>query len=369
MDQALQVTQLQVKNFRCFSQATFEFSSPITLIDGVNGSGKTSLLEALHYLCYLRSFRTHTPRELVHFGQDGFFIKGSFTNDHAVNNEIQVGFSNKKRLVKVNKKAVCSYKELMDHYRVVTLTEDDLGLIKGGPDGRRLFIDQALLLQDPTFLTTIRTMKKVLDNRNKLLQSGSIDQDSYQIWTQQLWEQTRAVQKRRNELLGWFEKKVNELLKKHFKESLKVAFTYKSKKIGLESTYEDFLASEVAGLKVEELRYGRSLFGAHLDDFTINFQDRRSKTYASRGQQKLIAVLLKVAQMCQLAAQKGPSIFLLDDFMTDFDENRVEILLSIMGQLNNQLIFTTPAQKGFLEQKLLSMGGHCLKLTNRKDGT
>ena len=107
----------------------------------------------MHYLCYLRSFRTHLPQELVQFGQDNFFIKARLENGNAADGyDLQVGFSNKKRLVKVNNKSIASYKELLDYYRIVTITEDDLGLIKDGPEERRLFIDQAIMLADPEFL-------------------------------------------------------------------------------------------------------------------------------------------------------------------------------------------------------------------------
>ena len=74
----VRITNLQIKNFRCFGSLDLAFDNPITLIEGINGTGKTSLLEALHYLCYLRSFRTHLPQELVQFGHDNFFIKAHY---------------------------------------------------------------------------------------------------------------------------------------------------------------------------------------------------------------------------------------------------------------------------------------------------
>src|SRR5471030_434878 len=111
---SLQLTTIQIKHFRCFAGTTIAFDSPIVLVEGNNGSGKTSLLEALHYLCYLRSFRTHTPRDLIQAGADGFFIKASFDqqiNQQSFTHNVQVGFSGKKRLVKMNEQSVSSYKE------------------------------------------------------------------------------------------------------------------------------------------------------------------------------------------------------------------------------------------------------------------
>src|SRR5437868_6298202 len=99
---------------------------------------------------------------------------------------------------------------------------------------------------------------------------------------------------------------------------------------------------------MEETRVGHSLFGAHLDDFLIHFQDKKSKNYSSRGQQKLIVLLVKIAQIQQLLHSKGPVILLLDDFMTDFDEQRCRLLLDLLFDLKIQLIFTVPTGTHFL---------------------
>jgi len=361
----LQLTSIQIKQFRCFEGTTITFAAPIVLVQGNNGSGKTSLLEALHYLCYLRSFRTHSPRDLIRSGADGFFIKALFDQSiegQSLTHEVQVGFSGKKRLVKMNQQAVISYKELIDHYRIITLTEDDLQLINLGPDVRRAFIDQAILLHEPDFITTLKAYKNSMENRNKLLMLGGRDKDSYDVWTQQMWEKACMIQERRQSLLHKIQQEVNELLAHHFAaEALSIEFGYGAKKMG-QSSFEEFLG-ENADLYAQEVRFGRSLFGAHLDDFTIKFQNRKSKNFASRGQQKLIIVLIKIAQIKQLGALKGPAVFLLDDFMTDFDIPRAQTLMGILNGLESQLIFTSPIAQGAFEQSLVEQGAQRINLT------
>src|SRR3989338_5981269 len=128
------IQRLQLKNFRCFPTATFDLDASVVVIEGINGSGKTSLLEALHYICYLKSFRTHIPRDLVSFGADSFFIT-ILCGEHS----ISVGCSGTKRQVKINQKSILSYRELREYCKIVTLTEDDLSLIGGSPDRRRFF--------------------------------------------------------------------------------------------------------------------------------------------------------------------------------------------------------------------------------------
>lgn len=358
----MHLKQLHLKNFRCFADRTLTFDNRIVFIEGLNGTGKTSLLEALHYLCYLRSFRTHSPRELLQTGQGTFFIKALFEGD-LENTEIQAGFSGAKRLVKVNQKSICSYKELLDVYRVVTLTEDDLALIKEGPELRRIFIDQLILLHDHSYLAKLKQVRHIANNRNRLLMGRSITNHTlYMVLTQQLWQSSHEVQQMRRAALAQLATTASQLLTNHVDPNLKIALTYKSKYEHGESCQE-FMDTHPT-LLADEQRHGRSLFGAHLDDIVITFQDRHSKSFASRGQQKLMVLLLKIAQLQELVAKRGPTLFVLDDFMTDFDEQRVATMLSLLEHLNTQLIFTAPTNRNGLGDQLAARGGQRIILTH-----
>ncbi len=359
----MQIRQLQLKQFRCFDQFKLDFNAPLILIAGPNGSGKTSLLEALHYACYLRSFRSSSPRELLAFDSDNFFIRVQFAEpEQMLDHEVQVGFSGKKRIVKIDQKPVSSYKELTKHYRVVTITEDDLALIKGGPEGRRAFIDQALVLNNPDFLHQLRAYKQVLYNRNALLHAHTIDAVSYEIWTKQLWEHAQVIQIQRSQLLKKLETRLNELLASSFDAPLTVSLHYHAKKGADAESLDAFLTAQ-SDLAQQERAYGRSLFGAHLDDIAISFKGKKSRAFASRGQQKLTIVLLKVAQLQELSQIMGPGVLLLDDFMTDFDPTVSEKLLDVLTNLSIQLIFTSPVTTGPFEKKLLKRGAQRHKLT------
>jgi len=306
---------------------------------------------------------------MIQFGQESFFLKASFScqkQPDQLTNDLQVGFTQKKRLVKLNQKPVKTFKELLDHYRVVTLTEDDLGLIKAGPDVRRQFIDHAILLKQPEYAQAVRSFKQVLQNRNSLLLRGNSSQDLQELWTRQLWEHSRTLWKNRTDLLKKLEKKLNQLLAQTFKdEQLRVKMEYKVRKVDQTLKFEDFMTfCHKEKLFLQEQRFARSLFGAHLDDISIKFQNKKSKQYASRGQQKLIVFLLKIAQLALLDHQKDHAVLLLDDFMTDFDESRIEKLVHFAANLPNQVLFTCPARQGLLGDLLLQEGAKRVSLTN-----
>jgi len=335
------------------------------LIVGNNGTGKTSVLEALHYVCYLRSFRTYSPKDLIQFDQDAFFIKLTFKNDaiDALNHELKVGFSSKKRLVKIDEKPIASYKELLDYYRVVTITEDDLELIKGGPDYRRTFIDQALFLIDQAYVELLKKYKSIVHNRNVLLQQKRVDKQSYELWSEQLFEVSACIARKRIAWIRALEKEVAQLLCRYVDPALSVQITYVSKKNACSMTYASFMHNNPE-LYEQEQRFRRSLFGVHLDDIQIQFQGKKSRQFASRGQQKLVALLIKVAQIQDMKNLRGATLFLLDDFMTDFDEEKIAQLIPLLSGLGCQLIFTCPSRGSTLEGVLSNHESRVVELTH-----
>ena len=353
----LQLVRVQFKDFRCFEQVTIDLDSPIVLICGSNGTGKTSLLEALYYCCYLRSFRTSSARDLIALGKESFFIK-LFVHDNSMNDciehTISIGFTENKKRVTVDNKSVISYKELLNHYRVISLTEDDLKLIQDGPEERRAFLDQALLLEDAAFISIMRQYRSILENRNALFLQETIDEEVYAIWTKKLWEQTIVIQVMRKQLLEQLEIAVNTMLAQYVDSQLFISCAYQAKKQS-DLPFETFLKKN-ADLMKSEIYFKRSLFGVHIDDFIFTLEGKKSRMYGSRGQQKMILLLIKIAQIKQLTKKNGSMIFLVDDFMTDFDSERGKALLSVLLSLDGQLIFTSPRRDNVLESALINSG-------------
>lgn len=357
----MQLQRLTIKNFRCFDSLELDFGNPIIFIEGYNGAGKTSIVEALHYLCYLRSFRTASSSDLLQFDAHTFFVRADIKSTDLLDeyHSIQVGYKGKKKVVRVNQKSVNSYKDLMHFYRVITVTEDDLDLIKGSPESRRSFIDHVIILYNPDFVHTIRRLKQIVEQRNAIIAQGKKDATEFFIWTEQLWQISEQIKQTRIQTLGQLEQEISLLTQAYFPD-ITIQFHYTSKTD--HSSYEEFTQNSGA-LYAQEERLGRSLFGAHLDDFAITFQQKKSKAYASRGQQKLIVMLIKIAQMKWLGQRKGPAIFLLDDFMTDFDRQKGVQLLKPLLDMSNQIIITAPGTNQWLTQELHSYGCTYINLT------
>jgi len=370
----MRITSIALKHFRCFPTLQLTLDNPVCLLTGSNGIGKTSLIEALHFACYLRSFKTHLPKELIQLSHESFSIvlkldtttsSLSLAEQALVDQDtVAVHVAGSKKAVKINQQAITSYKELRERYKVITITEDDLDLIKGPPASRRAFLDQLITLIDPTYTLELRSYKTTLENRNALF-TRPIVHETYHLWTEQLLIRSQSIQKRRKEILEALQARAQYYALEFFGEAYTLNFSYEyARPYIIHDNIDDFL-NAYPNLARHESAFHRSLFGVHLDDMHIVFQEKASRAFASRGQQKLMVFLLKLAQLDIIAEHNHKpksAIFLIDDFMTDFDEHKINALFPLIMRSASQIIITSPLKKGFLHNKLLEHNAQIISL-------
>ncbi|MFA5074880.1 MAG: DNA replication and repair protein RecF [Candidatus Babeliales bacterium] len=359
------IDSIKIKNFRCFKDNIFYFDKKFILLQGLNGTGKTSILEAIYYACYLKSFRTRLNKELSNFESDHFFLQVDFKEDAGELNSISTGFSGDNgKLVKFNQKLINSYKEIISRFRIISVTEDDLLLINGSPDFRRAYLNQSLFLLDFNFLQNLRKYKQILENRNSFLFKNSPllllgqKKNELLIWTKQLWEYSCLLQKARINFLTDVQIEVNNLLINYFnfnkeffnKDTQGILLDYLAKNLDISLDFDNFWNFYLKNLLEKECKFGRSFFGIHLDDFVISLKNKKSRMFASRGQQKLILFLLKIVQLQILQKDGEKGVLLLDDFLTDFDEEKLDCCLDLLKNMKNQVFFTSPIRT-FLDYK------------------
>lgn len=357
----MRLVALELKNFRCFKQALYRFDHQTALIVGPNGSGKSSLIEALSYACYLKSFRTSSMGELIKHESEGFFIK-IITEQAGIERTITIGYTGNDRLIKVDGQEVTSYRDLISQYRVVTVTEDDIAIIKGAPEVRRTFIDQACMLNNPDYAKLHARYRRILKQRNELLAS-QWHGEFYELLTEQLWKLADEMSAERIRYL--------EALEKQVRHSFATCGIDKEVQLRYKTNRADHDAqSWMREHQARERALRRSLCGPHLDDIEIVMTDTRSKNgaagqgaarqYASRGQQKLLALALKLSQFSLL----GPSLCLLDDFMTDFDTIHARAVLTLLQSAQEHTIFTVPTADSHLERMLADRPHDMVRLTH-----
>jgi DNA replication and repair protein RecF len=343
------IKSVTVKNFRGFDDRTFSFEKSFVVIEGANGTGKTSLLESLHYACYLRSFRTHRGADLLKIDAPYFFVGVDFeSHETSLAHSIQVGCEEKKKTVKFDGRPIRSYQNIINSYRIISMSEHDMELVQGAPEARRFYLDALLSLLDSETFRKLKKYRYILSQRNTFLRSidrlaTSSLQSEYEIWTKQLWEGSTEIQNERIKILKELERVVNRLLVENFSpKGLSISFEYLPKNSNPEENFDSFIQNyKKSDL---ELKLDRSLFGAHLDDIIIHFQNKKARVFASRGQQKLILFLLKIAQLLLLREQGISAVLLLDDFITDFDATWVSECCKVLQDLSCQTFITSPLE-------------------------
>jgi DNA replication and repair protein RecF len=324
------VSKLFVRDFRCFSTLEIEFHPESTCIIGPNASGKTSLLEAVAVLTRLQSPRTNSLAQLVRLGAKGLVTDGFVSDYH-----LQFYYSASRRklaLDAVEQKSPNSYLEVA---KVVYFANSDIGLIRGSADIRRRFLDfvGSQLFKD--YRQILRSYEKALHSRNYYLKMMPARPREVSAYSKPLLHFGRQLTVLRAFLL--------ERLDPHFIESFAaisdrhetLKFVYQQ---GATMEFEEALR----GSEEEELRLRMTVIGPHRDDFQLLLNAKPADSFASEGQQRTVAIALKLAQAKILELEfNQPPLLLIDDVFGELDPVRRNRLFSALPSRGQRLVTTT----------------------------
>jgi DNA replication and repair protein RecF len=347
----MRLTSLDVSNFRSHEKATLTFQDGINILYGRNGTGKTNLLEAIHYLCLTRSFLGNTDETSLKFGTTHFEITGNFQQDFGLENQVRIYYAKEDgKNVFVDKVPLESFSKIVGRFPVVSLSPYDIALTQGTPSDRRKFLDTTISQASKLYLEDLVDYKRVLTQRNKLLYEIKNNHKrlhaELEIWDETFVNISSSIVARRIAFAREFNLFINTAY------TLFTSFTEQPESFyepeGFDATTEDkseiksILAEKLVQIKSEELRRGTTLIGPHRDDVAFKLNGYDLKKYASQGQHKTFVVALKLAQFFYLRELLGERpIFLLDDVFSELDSFRVENLMLILNPLCQSFISTT----------------------------
>ena len=357
---------LSVINFKNYQEAGLSFSSGVNIFTGNNGSGKTNLLDAVHYLSLCKSYFNPIDTQQIKTGSDFFIITGTFNkNDQEETVACSVKRSQKKQF-KRNKK---DYTRLADHiglFPLVMISPNDVSIIIEGSEDRRKFIDNVISQTDNLYLDELITYNKVLENRNALLkaisESGRYDPHLLEVLDEQLIISGNRIFEKRKAFMESFTGIFNE----HY---LFLSDNAEAVKLEYDSPllYESF--DYLLKKNIEKDRHlERTISGVHKDDLLFSIYDLPLKKFGSQGQQKSFLIALKLAQYSFLNKQNGfKPILLLDDIFDKLDSLRVAKLMKMISGHSFGQVFITDTDAGRVEN-IFSHIGVEIKLFNVKDG-
>lgn len=331
------LARLDLRDFRCFASLRVAFVPGVQFFTGANARGKTSILEGVCALLRLASPRASTLAPLIRAGSEsGFGLRGEFAGREM---EFQYG-PERRRLVldDVEQTGPAAYLRLA---RLVYFGNTDLELVRGGGEGRRRFLDFLGTQVEPLYRVNLRAYEKALRSRNRLLKTVPGRRREIEAFDAPLIEAGTLLTGLRRALvvaLGPWAARGQAAVSGRGEQAESLALRYVS---GFGET-GDF-ATALRDSRAEESRLRQTLVGPHRDDVALTLEDRPAGPFASEGQQRTLALALKLAQAGLLASVGGghPPLLLLDDIFGELDPARRNRLLAALPAGSQRLITTT----------------------------
>ena len=324
----MRVTRLWLTNFRNYETAELAPDPEgLTVIVGSNGEGKTNLLEAIGYLATLSSFRGAPGEALIRSGCGSAVVRAEGERDErALLIEAELSATGRDR-VQVNRQPLKRSRDLLGALRVSVFAPDDLVLVKGGPGERRRFVDDVLVSLHPKHDALQRDVDRVLKQRNSLLrQAGGRLTDEVEstldVWDDKLASAGTALVEAREALVAQLEPEVGKAYDQ-------VAHTAADVTMRYQRSWSGPLADAVAAGRTDDLRRGLSLVGPHRDEIALAIGGLPGRTHASQGEQRSLALALRLAAHRIVGEAVGAApVLLLDDVFSELDPERSEALLT-----------------------------------------
>ena len=335
----MQLRNLWLENFRSYAQLELELPDGLTCIVGENGIGKTNLLEAIGYLIHLKSFRGADAASMVALGHDRAIVRGQgASKGRELLIEAELPRTGRGR-VQVNRQRLQRSADLAAAARISVFAPDDLATIKGSPGLRRDFLDDSLVALSPRQDETRRTLAQVLRQRNALLRQrgGRLDADGLMmldVWDERLAAAGEAIGAARASLVEELSPFVDRAYKELSRRDDTVVITYDP------PWFQEGLEAALQRSRPEDLRRGSTLVGPHRDDAVVFLNEAPSRSHASQGEQRTLALSLRLGVHLLLTERHGePPLLLLDDVFSELDPFRTAALFEALPA--GQAILTT----------------------------
>ena len=360
----MHLVSLAVTDFRNLVSTVFELDPEgTTVITGLNGAGKTSLLEATGYLATLRSFRGSPKEALVRHGSERAILRAeTVVEGRPLTIEAEIQLSGRSR-TQVNRQIVRRRDELHEALRVTVFSPEDIGVVRSGPGDRRRFLDETLAVVDPKAARAVEEVDKVLRQRGALLRNSGRTLRTESAMTLDVWDSrldesgTRLVESREH-LIGQLVPLVTEHYARLAGASTVVGMAYVR-------SWSGPLLDALGAARDKDLQRGVSTVGPHRDELELTLAGLPSRTHASQGEQRSLALALQLAAH-QLATDRlgTAPVLLLDDVFSELDPLRAKALLQ--GLPPGQAVLTTaqPAPPEVTAAKVYAMveGGHVVDM-------
>ncbi|MDD3852409.1 MAG: DNA replication/repair protein RecF [Syntrophomonadaceae bacterium] len=340
----MKLSGLQVKNFRNIKHLELSPDHGLTVFSGENAQGKTNILESIFVLATGSSFRTNTDQDMINYDAQYYGLNSRHIyNDRKIDQNITYSaIDGKTRLI--NSKRANQIHP--DRLRVVLFTPDDLFLVKGSPSKRRYFLDFLLKQLSNDYYHHMESYTKILKKRNLLLRKAQANSKAFAITNDLFIDSASLVIINRINMVNLLDEIAVSIHDKlsgggELKLRYALSFPVESGKINLDIIKES-MANKMKQINEQETKRQTTLLGPHRDDINLYLDNRLARQYASQGQQRNIAVSLKLAEIFAMKKVQGfYPVMLLDEVLSELDEKRQLRLMEYLNNTGFQSFLTT----------------------------
>lgn len=324
------ITSITYQNFRNIGETTLTLSEGVNILCGKNAQGKTNALEGVYLFAGGRSFRTPREREMIRFGEKSASLLLCYQTEERART-LSIRFSTDgKRQCEKNGVRLKKMSEFIGNFRAVLFCPAHLAIVRDGPSVRRNFLDVAISQLEPVYVAALQRYNAILARRNRLLadwQNQSFaSRATLDLWDEQLAREGALISEKRAHYVERLCEICNRIFAEMTSSRETVRLEYKKQMT------EGELMDALKGAREREIRLATTLYGIHRDDIAIYLNDREARLYASQGQQRSVALAMKLGEgvISKEVCGEWP-VFLLDDILSELDEERRSYVLGGLG--------------------------------------
>ncbi len=345
----LWLQEITLTNYRNYHHSEVQLSPEINCFTGINGSGKTNLMDAIYYLSFTKSYFNNLEQQNFRIGCDWFSIEGNYKRnemDEKVRIAVQKG---EKKSVKANNNEYKKFAYHIGNYPLVLITPNDIMLIHEGSEDRRKFLDGMISQLDKKYLLDLLSYNRIIEQRNRQLrmfaESSVFDPSLLETYNEQLVQFGTAIFEKRKAFLASFVPEFRTFYQSISSSDEVVNLEYESDLNG-----QDF-ATLLQQSEQQDMASCRTSKGIHKDELAFTLQNLALKKYASQGQQKSFIIALKLAFYAYLKKETGyKPLLLLDDMFEKLDEIRLQKLMEMISHHAFGQLFITDTHLDRLHQ-------------------
>ena len=354
------VKKLVLRNFRNYSNLDLSFDNGLNVITGPNGSGKTNIVEAIYFLSLARSFRTSETTDLIMFKRPFATVEAEVelsSSKKTINALITP--SSKKMLV--NGKAIKRLSELANLLNVIAFEPKDALMFVSSPIVRRNFLDINLSKKSAIYLENLMNYEKILKERNALLKKDDVDLLELSVLTKQIVDVSMVIDKYRLTYISEINRVLNKIVSALMGEERKALLVYEP----FVKVDENFVSNATRAYEraqVSDIKHRVTSLGIHREDIKMLLDDKDIASTGSQGENRLAVIALKLAPYFLVEDKKSRPVIVLDDVLSELDDNHQKRLLDLLRKFEQ--VFITSTQNTILNASVYEVDKHTVNRRN-----